>query len=151
MRLISIIFRRFLRNKLSVIGALIIVALFIIAVFAPIISPYDPTSIDVYNVLSPPSKEHILGTDELGRDLLSRIIWGSRVSLKVGFIAVGIAIVIGVFIGSIAGFYGGKIDGILMRFVDVMLAFPTFFLILAVISVLEPNIYTIMDGCSKTR
>jgi peptide/nickel transport system permease protein len=144
MRLISIIFRRFLRNKLSVIGALIIVALFIIAVFAPIISPYDPTSIDVYNVLSPPSKEHILGTDELGRDLLSRIIWGSRVSLKVGFIAVGIAIVIGVFIGSIAGFYGGKIDGILMRFVDVMLAFPTFFLILAVISVLEPNIYTIM-------
>jgi peptide/nickel transport system permease protein len=144
MRLISIIFRRFLRNKLSVIGALIIVALFIIAVFTPIISPYDPTSIDVYNVLSPPSKEHILGTDELGRDLLSRIIWGSRVSLKVGFIAVGIAIVIGVFIGSIAGFYGGKIDGILMRFVDVMLAFPTFFLILAVISVLEPNIYTIM-------
>lgn len=144
MRLFSIILKRFLRNKLSVIGAIIIIFLFIIAISAPLISPYDPTSIDVYNVLSPPSKEHILGTDELGRDLLSRIIWGSRVSLKVGFIAVGIAIIIGIIVGSIAGFYGGIIDGILMRFVDVMLAFPTFFLILAVISILEPNIYTIM-------
>ena len=78
------------------------------------------------------------------RDLLSRIIWGSRVSLKVGFVAVGIAIMIGIVIGSIAGFYGGKIDAILMRFVDIMLAFPTFFLILAVIAILEPNIFTIM-------
>jgi len=94
---------------------------------APVIAPYDPTSIDVYNVLSPPSKAHLLGTDELGRDLLSRIIWGSRVSLKVGFVAVGIAITIGILVGSIAGFYGGRVDAILMRFVDMMLAFPTFF------------------------
>lgn len=144
MRLLFVIGKRFSRNRLSLIGAVIVFLLVIISVSAPLIAPYDPTSIDVHNVLSPPSKEHPLGTDELGRDLLSRIIWGSRVSLKVGFIAVGIAITAGIIIGSIAGFYGGLIDNILMRFVDIMLAFPTFFLILAVISILEQSIFTIM-------
>lgn len=144
MKLLRIIGKRFSRNKLAVMGVIIVFILITISLSAPVISPYDPTEIDVYNVLSPPSKTHLLGTDELGRDLLSRIIWGSRVSLKVGFVAVGIAILIGVIIGSLAGFYGGKVDAILMRFVDIMLAFPTFFLILAVISILEPNIFTIM-------
>jgi len=144
MRLLWVIGERFTRNKLSVIGAIVVFALITISLLAPVIAPYDPTSIDVYNVLSPPDKAHILGTDELGRDLLSRIIWGSRVSLKVGFVAVGIAIMIGIILGSIAGFYGGRVDAILMRFVDIMLAFPTFFLILAVIAILEPNIFTIM-------
>lgn len=144
MRLLWVIGKRFTRNKLSVIGAIVVFALITISLLAPVIAPYDPTSIDVYNVLSPPDKAHILGTDELGRDLLSRIIWGSRVSLKVGFVAVGIAIMIGIILGSIAGFYGGRVDAILMRFVDIMLAFPTFFLILAVIAILEPNIFTIM-------
>jgi peptide/nickel transport system permease protein len=129
---------------LSVIGAMIVLFLMTVSLLAPFIAPYDPTAIDVYNVLSPPTKTHMLGTDELGRDLLSRIIWGSRVSLKVGFVAVGIAILIGIIIGSMAGFYGGKTDAILMRFVDIMLAFPTFFLILAVIAILEPSIFTIM-------
>ncbi len=144
MRLLRVIGRRFSRNRLSVAGALIVVALLTTSLLAPVIAPYDPTSIDVYNVLSPPSRAHWLGTDELGRDLLSRIIWGSRVSLKVGFVAVGIAISIGILIGSLAGFYGGRVDAVLMRFVDMMLAFPTFFLILAVIAILEPNIFTIM-------
>lgn len=144
MRLLWIIGKRFTRNKLAVTGAIIVLALITISLLAPFIAPYDPTSIDVYNVLSPPTKAHVFGTDELGRDLLSRIIWGSRVSLKVGFVAVGIAIMIGIIIGSIAGFYGGRVDAILMRFVDMMLAFPTFFLILAVIAILEPNIFTIM-------
>ena len=144
MRLLWVIGKRFTRNKLSVIGAIVVFALITISLLAPVIAPYDPTSIDVYNVLSPPDKAHLLGTDELGRDLLSRIIWGSRVSLKVGFVAVGIAIMIGIILGSIAGFYGGRVDAILMRFVDIMLAFPTFFLILAVIAILEPNIFTIM-------
>ncbi len=144
MRLLRVIGRRFSRNRLSVAGALIVVALLTTSLLAPVIAPYDPTSIDVYNVLSPPSRAHWLGTDELGRDLLSRIIWGSRVSLKVGFVAVGIAISIEILIGSLAGFYGGRVDAVLMRFVDMMLAFPTFFLILAVIAILEPNIFTIM-------
>ncbi len=144
MRLLRVIVRRFAKNKLSVTGAVIVGALILTAVFAPVIAPYDPTAIDVYNALSPPSKAHLFGTDELGRDLLSRIIWGTRVSLKVGFVAVGIAILIGVVVGSIAGFYGGRVDAILMRIVDMMLAFPTFFLILAVIAILEPSIFTIM-------
>ena len=144
MRLLKIIGKRFSRNRLSVIGAVTVLLLITISLLAPFIAPYDPTAIDVRHTLSPPSKTHLLGTDELGRDLLSRIIWGSRVSLKVGFVAAGIAIVIGIVIGAIAGFYGGKVDAILMRFVDIMLAFPTFFLILAVIAILEPNIFTIM-------
>lgn len=144
MRLLKLILKRFARNRLAIAGAITVILLIVVSVFAPFIAPYDPTTIDVYNVLSPPSSEHLLGTDELGRDLLSRIIWGSRVSLKVGFVAVGIALIIGIIIGSVAGFYGGIVDTLLMRFVDIMLAFPTFFLILAVIAILEPSILTIM-------
>lgn len=144
MRLVSVIAKRFSRNRLSVIGAATVLFLITISLLAPFIAPYDPTTIDVHNVLSPPDKAHLLGTDELGRDVLSRMIWGSRVSLKVGFVAVGIAILIGIIIGALAGFYGGRTDAVLMRFVDIMLAFPTFFLILAVIAILEPSIFTIM-------
>jgi peptide/nickel transport system permease protein len=144
MKLLRVIRKRFSRNRLSVIGVVVVLILISVALFAPFIAPYDPTTIDVYNVLSPPGKTHLLGTDDLGRDLFSRIIWGSRVSLKVGFVAVGIAIMIGIIIGSMAGFYGGKVDAVLMRFVDIMLAFPTFFLILAVIAILEPSIFIIM-------
>ena len=142
--MIRIIWRRFTENPLSVTGLIIILILATVALSAPLIAPYGPATINVYNVLSPPNSTHPLGTDDLGRDVLSRIIWGSRASLKVGFIAVGIAITIGTVLGSIAGFYGGTIDSLLMRFVDIMLAFPTFFLILAVIAIVEPSISTIM-------
>ncbi len=142
--MIQIVWRRFRENPLSVTGLIIILILGTVALFAPLISPYGPATINVYNVLSPPNSAHLFGTDDLGRDVLSRIIWGSRASLKVGFIAVGIAISIGTVLGSIAGFYGGTIDSLLMRFVDIMLAFPTFFLILAVIAIVEPSISTIM-------
>ncbi|MBI5213185.1 MAG: ABC transporter permease [Nitrospirae bacterium] len=142
--MLKIIWHRFKKNPLSVTGLAIILSLAAVALFAPVLSPHEPTKIDVYNVLSPPSSNHPFGTDELGRDLLSRMIWGSRASLKVGFIAVGIAISIGTILGAIAGYYGGKIDALLMRFVDIMLAFPTFFLILAVIAIVEPSISTIM-------
>lgn len=142
--MLKIIWHRFRRNPLSVAGLIVILALALIAVCAPLVAPYEPTAINVYNVLSPPSSSHLFGTDELGRDVLSRMIWGSRVSLKVGFIAVGIAITIGTFIGAMAGYYGRRIDAVLMRFVDIMLAFPAFFLILAVIAIVEPSISTIM-------
>lgn len=144
MRLVNIIGLRFRRNRLSFAGAVVVALLIATALLAPFIAPYDPMTIDVHKVLSPPSFSHPFGTDDLGRDVLSRMIWGSRVSLKVGFVAIGLALIIGISIGALAGFYGGKIDAILMRFVDIMLAFPVFFLILAVIAILEPGIFTIM-------
>ena len=140
----SIIWRRFRKNHLAVAGLAVIFTLILVATFAPHIAPYSPTGIDVNHVLSPPSWKHPLGTDELGRDVLARMIWGSRISLGVGFIAMGIAVIIGILIGSIAGFYGGIVDSLLMRFVDIMLAFPTFILILAVVAVVPPGIVIIM-------
>ena len=131
-------------NKLALLGGLILVFLCVVAILAPWISPYDPARIDPQAVLLPPSWSHPLGTDNLGRDLLSRMIWGTRISLEVGLISVGIACVVGTLIGGVAGFYGGWVDTLLMRLVDVMLCFPTFFLILAVIAVLEPSIWNIM-------
>ncbi|MBN2373665.1 ABC transporter permease [bacterium] len=141
---ILIFLERFKRNQLAVAGMAMVFFLFIIAALAPRISPYNPALINVDQILSPPSSSHWLGTDQLGRDVLSRMIWGSRISLLVGFVAIGIATFIGALLGSLAGYYGGWIDNMIMRFVDIMLCFPTFFLILAVIAVLEPSIWNIM-------
>ena len=140
----KIIWRRLKSNKLALGGSILVLTLFIVAFLAPLISLYDPAEINVKEILLPPSKAHLLGTDELGRDVFSRMIWASRVSLKVGFIAVGIAVGIAIILGSLAGYYGGRVDNIIMRFVDIMLCFPTFFLILAVIAILEPSITNIM-------
>ncbi len=140
----KIILFRILSNKIAVISICFILMIVLIALLAPIIVPYDPYKINVYKVLEPPSKEHLFGTDELGRDVFSRVLYGARVSLKVGIIAMGIAIITGTLFGSIAGYYGGFIDSFIMRLVDVMLSFPTLFLILAIVAVLEPNIYIIM-------
>ncbi len=142
--MIAIIWRRFKRNRLSVAGLAVILTIASVAVAAPIVAPYNPFAIDVYNVISAPSSAHLLGTDELGRDVLSRMIWGGRVSLAVGFVAVGISITIGIIIGALAGFYGKAVDAILMRLVDIMLCFPTLFLILAVIAIIGPGIWVIM-------
>ncbi len=135
---------RFTRNKLAVAGSIVVLFLFIVSMLAPWISPYDPGEINLQIVLTSPSSAHPFGTDQLGRDVLSRMIWGSRISLKVGFVAVGIAVVIGAILGALAGYYGRWIDALVMRFVDIMLCFPSFFLILAVIAFLEPSIWNIM-------
>jgi peptide/nickel transport system permease protein len=113
-------------------------------VSAPLISPYNPDNIDRGHVLEPPGMNHLMGTDDLGRDVLSRMIWGSRISLAVGFVAIGIATIIGTIIGALSGYYGGWIDRIIMRFIDIMLSIPTFFLILAVIAFIGPSIWNIM-------
>ncbi|MDD4357235.1 MAG: ABC transporter permease [Smithellaceae bacterium] len=134
----------FYKNKLALTGCGIVILLFAVSFLAPVIAPYDPGAIDLKNVLAPPSAEHWFGTDQLGRDVLSRMIWGARISLKVGFVATGLAILIGMIMGAVAGYYGGWIDAVIMRFVDIMLCFPTFFLILAVIAFLEPSIWNIM-------
>jgi peptide/nickel transport system permease protein len=134
----------FYKNKLALTGCGIVILLFAVSLLAPVIAPYDPGSIDLKNILAPPSGQHWFGTDQLGRDVLSRMIWGARISLKVGFVATGLAILIGMILGAVAGYYGGWIDAVIMRFVDIMLCFPTFFLILAVIAFLEPSIWNIM-------
>jgi peptide/nickel transport system permease protein len=144
MRIRTLTWQRFRKNHLALAGALAVGAILVVAVLAGVIAPYEPTDIDLESILSPPSARHVLGTDDLGRDVLSRMIWGSRISLSVGFVAMGIAVSIGIVIGSLAGFYGGRTETVLMRLVDIMLTFPTFFLILAVIAILEPSIYTIM-------
>lgn len=136
--------RRFLENRMAVAGSVVVLALFVVSLFAPWLAPYDPSAIDLEKVLMPPSGDHWLGTDPLGRDVLSRMIWGARISLKVGFVATGIAILIGAVLGAVAGYYGGWTDAVIMRFVDIMLCFPAFFLILAVIAILEPSIWNIM-------
>jgi peptide/nickel transport system permease protein len=132
------------RNKLMVSGGGLVLLLLIISILAPLLAPYDPGQIDLNNVLASPSAKHLLGTDQLGRDVLSRVIWGARISLVVGFVATGISIIIGAILGAVSGYYGGWIDSVIMRFVDIMLCFPTFFLILAVIAFLEPSIWNIM-------
>ena len=135
---------RLSRNRLAISGLVLVAGMFVGALAASWLAPYDPGFINLQEMLVPPSPAHPLGTDVLGRDVLSRIIFGSRVSLLVGFVAVGIATLIGLLVGSLAGYYGGCVDQALMRLVDLMLCFPTLFLILAVIAMLEPSIWNIM-------
>jgi peptide/nickel transport system permease protein len=138
------IINAFKKNKLALLSFVFIMLVIIAAVFAPYISPYNPDKIDVNAVLQPPNPAHLLGTDQLGRDILSRLIFGARISIEVGFIAVSLSLFIGIFIGAYAGYYGGVTDSILMRFVDIMLTFPSFFLILAISAILKPSIINIM-------
>jgi peptide/nickel transport system permease protein len=133
-----------LRNPLAFWGFVIIASVLALALLAPLLSPYDPDAIDVKSILLPPSAAHLMGTDSLGRDVFSRMLFGARISLLVGFVAVGIATLIGVILGAISGYYRGWVDVLIMRLVDVMLSIPTFFLILAVIAFLTPSIWNIM-------
>ncbi len=133
-----------MKNPYLIIGVLIIGLLSLTAILAPLISPYDPSRIDSQELLMAPSAKHLLGTDGLGRDLFSRLVYGSRISLSIGVIAMGIATLLGLVLGACAGFYGKLSDTLIMRFADIMLCFPTFFLILAVVAVLEPSIFNIM-------
>jgi len=136
--------QRITKHNLALVGLIILVPMFLCAVLAPLISPHDPVEPDLKNILTGPTWSHPFGTDTLGRDVLSRVIYGSRISLLVGFVSVGIATLIGIMIGAVSGYSGGIIDELIMRFVDLMMCFPTFFLILAVIALLEPSIWNIM-------
>ena len=140
----NLFWQRFRSNKLALAGGIAVLFLFVVAALAPVISPYNPDDIDRKHILEPPNKDHLFGTDDLGRDVLSRMIWGSRISLAVGFVAVGIATLIGMFLGALSGYYGGWIDRTLMRFIDIMLSIPTFFLILAVIAFIGSSIWNVM-------
>jgi peptide/nickel transport system permease protein len=132
------------RNQLALAGGVVVVFVAVLALLAPVIAPMDPNRPDVKKILDSPSSRHPLGTDQLGRDVLSRMLYGARVSLAVGFVSVGIATLIGIALGSAAGYHGGTIDAMVMRLVDLMLVFPRFFLLLAVLGFLRPSIWTIM-------
>ncbi|OGV78420.1 MAG: peptide ABC transporter permease [Methylotenera sp. RIFCSPLOWO2_02_FULL_45_14] len=138
------VFIKALSNPLALAGFVIIVLVFLLSIFSPFIAPYDPNDINVKSILLEPSMQHWMGTDGLGRDVLSRMLHGGRISLLVGLVAVGISTAIGIVLGAIAGFYRGWIDTFIMRLVDVMLSIPSFFLILAVIAFLTPSIINIM-------
>ncbi|MBI5408453.1 MAG: ABC transporter permease [Nitrospirae bacterium] len=140
----KLFWKRFKKNKLAIAGGIVVLLLFIIALSADFISPHDPSDIDRKHILEAPGAAHPLGTDDLGRDVLSRMIYGSRISLAVGFVAVGIATFIGMIFGAISGYYGKWTDRIIMRIIDIMLSIPTFFLILAVIAFIGPGIWNIM-------
>lgn len=128
---------------MALAGAAIVLAMVLLALLAPLLAR-DPGHIDIALRFQPPSLRYPLGTDDLGRDVLARILYGARISLLVGFVSVGIATTIGTVLGALAGYYGRWVDGLIMRFVDIMLCFPSFFLILAVVAFLEPSIWNIM-------
>src|SRR5882672_2859565 len=138
------------KNRLALVGGAIVLVLALMAVAAPLVSPHDPHKPDVKRILESPSTRHWLGTDQVGRDVLSRMLYGARVSLAVGFVSVGIAAAIGIALGAAAGYHGGTVDGAVMRLVDLMLVFPRFFLLLAVLAFLKPSIWTIMTVIGLT-
>jgi peptide/nickel transport system permease protein len=142
--------KRFVRNKPAIIAFWMLVTLAVVALSAKgmgwtgLYWPYDPVNVNPPAKLQPPSGTHPLGTDNLGRDVLSRMVHGTPISLTVGLIAVAVSVTIGILVGSLAGYFGGIVDSILMRFVDMMMCFPTFFLILTVVALLKPSIYNII-------
>lgn len=135
---------RMRRNKLSMVGLTVILLLIIVAIFADQIAPYGFAEQDLANQFAKPSSEHLFGTDDLGRDIFSRVVYGSRISLKVGFISVGIALVLGVAIGAITGYFGGRIDNILMRFIDILQSIPDILLAIAILAALGPGLSNLM-------
>jgi peptide/nickel transport system permease protein len=135
--------RRLMRRPGAAVSAAFLLFVIVVSIGAPLIAPDDPDAISP-NLRQPPSREHPFGTDEVGRDVLSRVIYGGRVSLRVGLIAIGIALVFGTVFGLVAGYRGGWIDASIMRLMDVMLAFPGFLLAIAIVAILGPGLYNVM-------
>jgi peptide/nickel transport system permease protein len=134
------VLRLFRRNQLATAGAIIILLLVFFTVAGPSLSPHDPIDLDIESRLQPPSLEHPFGTDDFGRDVLSRVLSGARVSLKVGLIAVSISMTIGTLVGAVSGYYGGLLDEAIMRFMDILFAFPAVLLAIAILAALGPGV-----------
>ena len=148
--------RRFCRSKLAVTALLYVAAVTIVAAAAPLIAnraravPFGPNDVDIASRLRPPGEQHRLGTDDLGRDVLARMIHGARVSLSVGFLATAISLVIGSLLGALAGYYGGAADWIVSRTIEVVLCFPFLFLVLGIVALFGPSFYTILIALGLT-
>ena len=136
--------RRLLRDKLAIVGLFIMVSFIMTAILAPVLAPYDPIKQTLVERRTPPSSQHPLGLDDLGRDILSRIIYGARKSLQVGVLSVGLAIVVGALIGAFCGYLGGWADSLVMRLMDIMLAFPALLLAIAIVTILGPGLINML-------
>jgi peptide/nickel transport system permease protein len=143
--------RQLLRKRTAVLGMGIVAVLVLTAILAPVLAPYGPTEIFSQDSMAPPSWTHPMGTDLLGRDVLSRVIYGSRVSLYVGVFALVPAILLGVPLGIVAGFYGGALDNLIMRIMDVILAFPIFLLAIVIMVILEPSTTNVVIALGIVR
>ena len=141
--------QRFRRHRLAILGVSILIAISIISLGAPVFAPQSPYEVDLRAYRDPPSREHLLGTDSAGRDVLSRVIWAGRVSLSVGVVAVSLYVLIGVVLGGLAGFFGGWIDSAIMRLADMVLAYPSLIVIITIVALVGPSIYNVMVviGC----
>jgi peptide/nickel transport system permease protein len=138
------IWRRLKRNRAAIAGGVIVLFFVATAALAPWISPYHPNEGDLTQRLKTPTREHIFGTDPLGRDILSRVIYGARISLQIQIVSVTIALIIGTVLGMVGGYYGGFFDNLIMRLMDILLAFPGIFLAIAIIAVLGPGLTNLM-------
>lgn len=138
------VWKRLRRSRMAVIGLVILVLLVMMALFADVIAPFAYDKQNLRAAFQSPSAQHWFGTDEFGRDIFSRVVYGSRVSLLVGFIAVGIALVVGGFLGAIAGYYGGRVDNLIMRLMDILLAIPSMLLAIAIVAALGPGLQNLM-------
>jgi peptide/nickel transport system permease protein len=134
------IWRQFRKQRLALIGGGILAGLILVALLAPLLAPQDPLAQDLYGRLQPPSTSHLLGTDDFGRDILSRIIYGARISLRIGLITISLALTGGTLLGLVAGYRGGFADMLIMRLMDLMLAFPAILLAIAIVAVIGPGI-----------
>lgn len=141
--------RKFAANPMAMIGLVLLVFFVLASVLAPVLTPYDPLESNyneagVMRTFEAPSRDHLLGTDAQGRDVLTRVLYGGRISFSVGLVSVTISLVVGVLLGAISGFFGGWVDTIIMRFVDVVICFPVMFLIITIAAFMDTNVYTIM-------
>jgi peptide/nickel transport system permease protein len=136
--------KAFLRHRLAVAGSVVFLLITLAAIFAPLVATHDPNHIDLLASAQGPSREHWLGTDDIGRDVYSRLVYGARVSLSVGLVSVAIYTVIGMALGAIAGYFGGFVESLIMRLTDTVMCFPTLVIIIAAVSILGPSIFNIM-------
>ncbi|NMB45699.1 MAG: ABC transporter permease [Firmicutes bacterium] len=139
------VIRRFCHNRLAVLGLIVLVILCIFSLLTSWIAPHDPAAIDLFNIQSPPSAEHWMGTDDLGRDTLTRLLYGSRITLVVALAATAIGVLVGVVLGGISGYYGGLIETLIMRFIDIMLSFPTLFLLIILSAYMKTTVLGIVS------
>ncbi|WP_075064046.1 ABC transporter permease [Ornatilinea apprima] len=145
------LFARLLRNRLALIGMIITFIVVITAIFAPLIAPYDPLKITLADRLQPPSEKYWLGTDHLGRDVFSRVVYGARISLQVGIVSVFLGTIVGLIAGAAAGYIGNGVDTVIMSIMDAIYAFPAILLALALVAAFEPGLVTVMTAIAIVR